>query len=101
MKKSIKIRLKAALFLCMMLLVGTSYAQQRGSQRGGQGGGQEPPPLPTSKEIKKMVNDLAEEISLDEGQEDEILDLYAAHFDEVEDKTKSAIRKRYIYLFNS
>jgi hypothetical protein len=36
-----------------------------------------------------MVSDMAEEISLNEEQEDEILDIYQAHFDEVEEKTKS------------
>jgi len=88
-KGAIQKWISSALLLCMILIAGTSYAQQGGSRGGGQGGGQRPPKLPTTKEIKKMVSDMAEEISLNEEQEDEILDIYQAHFDEVEEKTKS------------
>jgi len=88
-KGAIQKWISSALLLCMILIAGTSYAQQGGSRRGGQGGGQRPPKLPTTKEIKEMVSDMAKEISLNEEQEDEILDIYQAHFDEVEEKTKS------------
>ena len=88
-KGAIKKWISSALLLCMILVAGTSYAQQGGSRGGGQRGGQRPPKLPTAKEIKEMVSDMAKEISLNEEQEDEILDIYQAHFDEVEKKTKS------------
>jgi Spy/CpxP family protein refolding chaperone len=88
-KGAIQKWISSALLLCMILIAGSSYAQQGGSRGGGQGGGQRPPKLPTTKEIKEMVSDMAKEISLNEEQEDEILDIYQAHFDEVEEKTKS------------
>jgi Spy/CpxP family protein refolding chaperone len=88
-KGAIQKWISSALLLCMILIAGTSYSQQGGSRGGGQGRGQRPPKLPTTKEIKEMVSDMAKEISLNEEQEDEILDIYQAHFDEVEEKTKS------------
>lgn len=83
--KTMKKITNITLVLCAMLISGTTFAQ-----RGGQGGGQQgPPPIPSSKEIKAMVSDLAEEISLNEDQETEILALYTAHFKEVKKKTSS------------
>ncbi|MRX64525.1 hypothetical protein [Maribacter luteus] len=85
MKTTIKKILNAALLLGAIMITGTTLAQ-----RGGQGGGQQgPPPLPTSDEIEEMVSDMAKEVSLDETQEAEILVLYKAHFEEVEDLTSS------------
>ncbi|WP_282054175.1 hypothetical protein [Maribacter luteus] len=81
MKTTIKKILNAALLLGAIMITGTTLAQ-----RGGQQG---PPPLPTSDEIEEMVSDMAEEVSLDETQEAEILVLYKAHFEEVEDLTSS------------
>lgn len=85
MKASIRNITSITLLLCGILVTSTSFAQQR-QQKGGQQG---PPPLPSSKEIEKMVSDMAEEVSLSEEQESEVLELYTEHFEEVEDKTKS------------
>ena len=86
MKTRIKKTVNFVLILCVMLIASTISAQQRGPQGGGQQG---PPAVPTAKEIKEMVSDMSKEISLDEDQETEILELYTAHFNEVKKKTKS------------
>lgn len=57
-----------------------------GQQRGGQSG---PPPVPTAKEIKTMVSDLSKELLLTDEQQEQVLELYTEHFEEVEDKTSS------------
>ncbi len=79
---------KIVLILVITFITSATFAQQRG---GGQGGGQEqgPPPIPSDKQIKKMVSDLGEEISLNEEQEEEVLDLYTAHFKQIKAKTNS------------
>ena len=86
MKTKIKKTVNLVLILCLTLIVSVMNAQKQGHQGGGQQG---PPPIPTDKEIKEMVSDLSDEISLSEDQETEILGLYTAHFKEVEEKTKS------------
>ena len=86
MKTRIKNTVNFVLLLCVVLIASTVSAQQRGPQDGGQQG---PPPLPSSKQIEKMVSNMSKEISLSEDQESEVLEIYTAHFEEVEDKTKS------------
>ncbi|WP_372745673.1 hypothetical protein [Lutibacter sp.] len=66
-----------------LVITTTACGQQRGGQ-GQQGGQQGPPAAPTAKEIKTMVTDLAKEILLTEEQQETVLDLYTAHFEEVE-----------------
>ncbi|MFD1293066.1 hypothetical protein ACFQ5N_04370 [Lutibacter holmesii] len=79
------------LVVVALIITTSACGQQRGGQGGGQqGGGQQgPPPVPTAKEIKTMVSNLAEELLLSEEQEEQVLELYTAHFEEVEDKTSS------------
>lgn len=58
-----------------------------------QGGGQQgPPPAPTTKQITKMVTELADEINLTEEQQTNVLALYKSHFKEVESKMSSGSR---------
>ena len=85
MKTTIKSITSITLLLCAILVSSTTYAQQ-GKKNGGQKG---PPPLPSSQQIEEMVSDMSKEISLSEDQESEVLEIYTAHFEEVEDKTKS------------
>jgi len=85
MKTTIKSITSITLLLCAILVSSTTYAQQ-GQKNGGQKG---PPPLPSSQQIEEMVSDMSKEISLSEDQESEVLEIYTAHFEEVEDKTKS------------
>ena len=88
-----KLRMNKIWKLVVIALVITTSAcgQQRGGQGGPpQGGNQQgPPELPTAKEIKTMVSDLSKEILLSEEQEEQVLELYTAHFEEVENKTSS------------
>ena len=86
MKARIKKTLKHTLLLCIVLIGSAAIAQQKSPQVGGQQG---PPPVPTNKEIKEMVSDMSKEVLLNEDQEEEILELFTAHFNEVEEKTKS------------
>jgi hypothetical protein len=72
--------------LIALFSVNSIQAQRRGPQG--------PPPLPSDKEIAKMVTDLSKELSLDESQEAEIAILYVAHFEEVSDKMESGTPKR-------
>lgn len=85
MKTSLK-KITSTILLLSIVLFSSGAFAQRGSQGGGQQG---PPPAPTSEEIEEMVSDLSSEISLNEDQEIEILDLYTAHFNEQSDKMKS------------
>jgi len=83
---------KIVIILAIALITSATFAQQRGGGQGGdQGGGQEqgPPPIPSEKQIKKMVSDLSEEISLNDEQEEEVLELYTSHFEQLKAKTKS------------
>ena len=71
-----------------LVITTTAFAQQRGGgQRGGEQGG--PPALPTAKEIKTMVSDLSGDLLLSDEQEEQVLELYTTHFEDVEDKTSS------------
>ena len=85
MKTRIKKITSTVLLLSVVLFSSGAFAQ-RGQQGGGKQG---PPPVPTSEEIKEMVSDLASEISLNEDQEAEVLNVYNNHFEEVSDKMKS------------
>ena len=78
--------------LVVALVITTSAFGQQGGGQGGppQGGGKGgPPELPTAKEIETMVSDLSDDLLLSEEQEAQVLELYNAHFEEVEEKTSS------------
>lgn len=79
------------LVVVALVITTSACGQQRGGQGGPpQGGNQQgPPELPTAKEIKTMVSDLSDEILLSDEQEEKVLELYIAHFEEVDDKTSS------------
>lgn len=66
--------------LTVMLSITLTQAQP-GGQKGGQQG---PPPLPTDEQIENMVTDLSKELALSESQENQVSELYFAHFEEVE-----------------
>ena len=76
--------IKSIVLLSFLLFGSLTYAQAQheGSRRGRQG----PPPIPSEEQIKNMVNDMADEISLSEDQETQVLELYLAHFEELEEK---------------
>lgn len=56
------------------------------------GGKQGPPPIPSDKQITKMVRELDKELDLSESQAGEVSELYVAHFETVEEKMKSSQR---------
>lgn len=74
------------ILVVVLIVTTTACGQQRGPQGRGQQG---PPSIPNSKQIEKMVSNLADDISLSEDQENEVLKLYTVHFKEVKEKTKS------------
>lgn len=77
--------LRGLVAVVALLLGSMLYAQPPGGgQRGG--GQQGPPEPPTDKEIVEMVSDLAKEILLSEEQEEQVLEVYQAHFEDVEDE---------------
>ena len=84
MKHLISNKIKILFAIIVLLISGLTYAQPPGGQRGEQQG---PPPIPTEKQIEKMVSDLVTEISLSDEQEASVLFLYQEHFEEVEAKT--------------
>ncbi len=79
------------MLVVVLVITTTACGQQRGGQNGPpQGGGQGgPPALRTAKEIKTMVSDLSEDLLLSDEQEEQVLELYTEHFEEVEDKTSA------------
>jgi len=83
MKNILKSKLKV-LFVLIAVTAGSLLAAQ--PQDGRQQG---PPPIPNAKQIKAMVSDLADEISLTEKQEEQVLKLHTHHFAEIKNKTKS------------
>ncbi len=81
MKQSKKNILSVLALSFVLLFSGMTFAQSP------QGGKQQKPPVPNEKQVKKMVNELAEELDLSDKQETEVLAVYQNHFDEVKDKT--------------
>ena len=79
------------LVVVALVITTSACGQQRGGQGGPpQGGSQQgPPELPTAKEIKTMVSDLSDEILLSDEQEEKVLELYIAHFEDVEEMTSA------------
>jgi hypothetical protein len=75
--------------IVVLLLISTTLFAQQGGQRAGQNG---PPPIPDANQIKEMVNQLDDEISLSDEQEEKIVALYTAHFEEVKEKTSGNTR---------
>lgn len=82
--------IKSILLLSFLLAGSMSFAQ--GPKRSPESGPQGPPPIPSEKQIKNMVNDLADEISLSEDQATQVLEVYLAHFEELEKKTSGNLR---------
>lgn len=59
------------------------------AQSNGQSG---PPPVPSDKQITKMVKELDQELDLSDEQQEQVSELYFAHFEEVESLQKSSQR---------
>lgn len=74
------ISLGALIFIIAMAISNVLHAQPPGGQQG-------PPPVPNTKQIKKMVASLAREISLDEAQEEKVLAIYTENFADVKKVT--------------
>ncbi len=86
MKTKIKNRTRTvAIIMIAMMTGGISMAQPGGKQGGQQG----PPAVPSDKQIEKMVKSLDKELDLSEKQNEQVSEIYFAHFDKVEAKTKS------------
>lgn len=81
MKQSKKNILSVLALSFVLLFSGMSFAQAP------KGDGPQKPPVPNEKQVKKMVNELAEELELSDKQETEVLAVYQSHFNEVKDKT--------------
>lgn len=67
-----------------VLSVGLAMAQPSDKQG--------PPPVPSDKQITKMVKELDKELSLSDKQNEQVSELYFAHFEEVESLQKSSQR---------
>ena len=74
--------LSVLIFIIAMAISNVLHAQPPEGQQG-------PPSIPGSKQIKKMVANLAAEISLDEKQEEQVLAIYQEHFADVKKATSS------------
>lgn len=89
-----KLRSIKSLVLFLSLCIGSvTFAQGPGG--GGPGGGgmqQGPPSVPTNKQIKKMVAEIAEEVTLTEEQEETVLVKYQEHFAVVKKKISGSSR---------
>ncbi len=80
--------MKSILAVTFLLLGSICFAQAPGGRQQG------PPPIPNDKEITKMVNNLAEEVSLTDTQQASVLKLYQAHFKQVKELTSANARPR-------
>ncbi|MGQ1785840.1 hypothetical protein [Saccharicrinis sp. GN24d3] len=89
MKNSVGKSLKALMVMVVVLSCGMVSGQPQGGERGGQQG---PPPIPSTKEIKAMVSDLADELDITDDQETKVLAVYQSHFKEVKSKMSSSSR---------
>jgi hypothetical protein len=79
MKTKIIKRASIILIATIAIISGnTVWAQQHDKQG--------PPPIPNQKQIEKMVGELSEKISLNDEQEEQVSELFVAHFDEVKEK---------------
>lgn len=78
-------------FLLSFAVSSVTFAQAPG---GGSGGGmrQGPPSVPTNKQIKKMVAEIAEEVTLTDEQEVMVLAKYQEHFAAVKKKISGSSR---------
>ena len=81
-RKILIINIGVIIMLILIAISNVVFAQPTGGQQG-------PPSLPNTKQIKKMVANLAKEISLDEKQEDQVLAIYQGHFADVKKATSS------------
>ena len=86
MKTTIQTTLFSLLLAAFLFTAQHLSAQQRG-QRG-------PPPLPNDDQIEKMVEHLAEELSLTSDQEKKVSKIYFSHFEEVEKKMEAGRPER-------
>ncbi len=84
MKTKMKRRFGMMMAAVVMLLASNVVVAQPGGQQG-------PPPIPSSKQVKQMVSEMAGEIALTAEQQETITKLYFDHFKEVE-KTMEAGR---------
>ena len=75
--------------IVVLLFVSSILFAQPGGQKGRQQG---PPPILNANQIQEMVSQLAEEISLSDEQEEKVMELYVAHFEDVEEKTSGNSR---------
>ena len=85
MNTNIKNLRKIILALMITILTGSFALAQSGGQQG-------PPPLPSDKQIEKMVKSLDKELELSENQETQVSELYFAHFEELETMQKQKQR---------
>ncbi len=71
-------RFKNTTVILLIITIITSFSgivlAQQNKQKG-------PPPIPTARQIEKMVNELASELELNKEQKQEISDLYFTHFE--------------------
>lgn len=85
MKKKMRNISRTVAVLMIAMLTGSIAMAQPGGQQG-------PPKLPSDKQIEKMVKSLDKELDLSEKQNEQVSDLYFAHFDKVEAKMESSSR---------
>lgn len=71
--------------IAITLMTGGVVLAQPGGQQG-------PPPIPSDKQIEKMVKELDKELSLSDTQAEEVSGLYFAHYEEIESIQKSSQR---------
>jgi len=86
MKTKFKETIRLAL-VALVVMLGIVLTQ---AQPGGQQG---PRPIPNDKQIKEMVSELSTELSLTEKQEQQVSEMFVAHFievKEVQDKYKTS-----------
>lgn len=87
MKSKLKLSALNGLLLIVGLVISLNIQAQETKHHG-------PPPIPNDQEIEKMVNELANTLSLSEDQKEKISEKYFAHFNEVKAKVEEARPKK-------
>jgi hypothetical protein len=76
--------LKSIFAIAFLMICSLGFAQPSGN-----GQQQGPPPIPDDEQIEEMINSLAEELSLDDSQIEEITTIYTEHFKTITEKLSS------------
>lgn len=87
--------MKNLIYLLVLILITLStgsWAQAQQHERP-----QGPPPIPSEKQLEKMVGDLSDELNLSDKQQSELSKIVSTHFDVLKGKAKAEKENREVH----